>query len=124
MSNFKLSGKIKVIKPTEVVGKGFSKREFVVETSDQYPQLIMFQITQDKCALLDNIQLNNQVEVSFNLRGKEWISPAGEARYFNTIEAWRIDKVGGAKPAISSASTPSQINSNALIEDEGDDLPF
>jgi hypothetical protein len=67
MSNFKLSGKIKVIKPTEV-SKSFSKREFVIETSDQYPQLVTFQITQDKCALLDNIQIGSQVEVSFTLK--------------------------------------------------------
>ena len=67
MSNFKLSGKIKVIKPTEVTGKSFSKRDFVIETSDQYPQLVTFQITQDKCALLDNMKVGSQVEVSFNL---------------------------------------------------------
>ena len=100
MSNFKLSGKIKVIKPTEV-SKSFSKREFVIETSDQYPQLVTFQITQDKCALLDNIQIGSQVEVSFNLKGREWTSPAGEVKYFNTVEAWRIDKAGDSKPAIA-----------------------
>lgn len=123
MSNFKLTGKIKLIKPTEVVGKGFSKREFVVETTDQYPQLIMFQITQDKCALLDNMKPNSQVEVSFNLRGKEWTSPAGEVKYFNTVEAWRIDNVGGSKPAISSESTPP-LPSNKPLNEENDDLPF
>jgi hypothetical protein len=126
MSNFKLSGKIKVIKPTEV-SKSFSKREFVIETSDQYPQLVTFQITQDKCALLDNMQIGSQVEVSFNLKGREWISPVGEAKYFNTVEAWRVDKVGGAKPAISSASTPPpprQSASNTPIHEEDSDLPF
>jgi hypothetical protein len=123
MSNFKLSGKIKVIKPTEV-SKSFSKREFVIETSDQYPQLVTFQLTQDKCALLDNIKLGSQVDVSFNLRGREWTSPAGEVKYFNTVEAWRIDKAGDSKPAIAEGSTPPPPPSNKPINEEADDLPF
>lgn len=124
MSNFKLTGKIKVIKPTEVTGKSFSKRDFVIETSDQYPQLVTFQITQDKCALLDNMKVGSQVEVSFNLKGREWTSPAGEVKYFNTVEAWRIDKVGSAKPAIAEGSTPPPPPSSKPINEEEDDLPF
>ena len=126
MSNFKLEGKIKAIKPTEVVSQKFSKRTFVITDNSQYPQDIEFQLTQDKCAILDSFSLGQQVEVSFNLRGKEWISPAGEAKYFNTIEAWRVEKTGGAKPAISSASTPPprQSTSNTPINEEDSDLPF
>ena len=122
MSSFKLSGKIKVIKPTEVTGKSFSKRDFVIETTDQYPQLVTFQITQDKCALLDNMKVGSQVEVSFNLKGREWTSPAGEVKYFNTVEAWRIDKAGAPKQAIAEGSTPPP--SNKPINEEADDLPF
>jgi hypothetical protein len=123
MSSFKLTGKIKVIKPTEV-SKSFSKRDFVIETSDQYPQLVTFQITQDKCALLDNMKIGSQVEVSFNLKGREWTSPAGEVKYFNTVEAWRIDKAGDSKPAIAIGSTPPPPPSNKPINEEADDLPF
>lgn len=124
MSSFKLTGKIKVIKPTEVSGKSFSKRDFVIETSDQYPQLVTFQITQDKCALLDNMKVGSQVEVSFNLKGREWTSPAGEVKYFNTVEAWRIDKAGDSKPAIAEGSTPPPPPSNKPINEEDGDLPF
>jgi hypothetical protein len=124
MSSFKLTGKIKVIKPTEVVSPKFSKRIFVVTDNSQYPQDIEFQITQDKCALLDNMKVGSQVEVSFNIRGKEWISPAGEAKYFNTVEAWRIDKAGDSKPAIAEGSTPPPPPSNKPINEEDSDLPF
>eukprot|EP01041_Mallomonas_annulata_P030605 gene30605-52780_t len=54
----------------------------------------MFQLTQDKCSLADGVNTNDQIEVSFNLRGREWTSPQGEVKYFNTLEAWRIDKMG------------------------------
>ena len=132
---FKLSGTLKVINPTQVVSDRFSKREFVVETQDQYPQLISFQATQDKCALLDNFKANEQVEVSFNLRGREWTSPQGEVKYFNTIEAWRIERVGQGTampaggpsamnldpiPAATANPTSSVISEN----DDSDDLPF
>jgi hypothetical protein len=125
MSSFKLSGKIKVIKPTEV-SKSFSKREFVIETTDQYPQLVTFQITQDKCALLDNIQIGSQVEVSFNLKGREWTSPAGEVKYFNTVEAWRVDKAGAPKQAIAKGNIEQNFEEEAIrgMQEEDDDLPF
>lgn len=130
---FKLTGTVKVINPTQVISEKFSKREFVIETQDQYPQLVMFQATQDKCSLLDNVQLSSQVEVSFNLRGREWTSPAGEVKYFNTLEAWRIEKVGqsNAMPAggpsamsLGSDPIPAATTSAVSSNEEEDDLPF
>jgi hypothetical protein len=97
-----VAGKIVAIMPTQVVSEKFSKREFVIETNDQYPQLVIFQLTQDKCNLLDAFKVGNKLEVSFNLRGREWTSPAGEVKYFNTLEAWKIDVLGAtAQPHIA-----------------------
>jgi len=93
---FKQEGTLKVANATQVISEKFSKREFVIETTDQYPQLVMFQLTQDKCNLLDGIGVGSKLEVSWNLRGREWTSPAGEVKYFNTLEAWKIEKVGEA----------------------------
>jgi len=115
---FKLTGTLKVANETQVISEKFSKREFVIETKDQYPQLVMFQLTQDKCDYLDVYQLGNQVEVSFNLRGREWTSPAGEVRYFNTLEAWRLERIDGNGESIQDKARIDQI------EDDGDGLPF
>jgi hypothetical protein len=99
---FKLNGTLKVANETQVISEKFSKREFVIETQDQYPQLVIFQATQDKCNLLDGIGVGSKLEVSFNLRGREWTSPGGEVKYFNTLEAWRIDVLGAtAQPHIA-----------------------
>ena len=46
---------------------------------------------QEKCSLLDNFQPNQVVKVSINLRGREWTNPAGEVKYFVSIQAWRIE---------------------------------
>ena len=92
---FKLSGSVKVVNPTVQVNERFSKREFVLtDTSSMYPQDIQFQLTQDKCSLLDGVNVNDTIEVSFNIRGREWNSPAGEVKYFNTIECWKLEVVG------------------------------
>ncbi len=125
---FKLTGSIKVIKDTVQISEKFAKREFVVsDTSNMYPQDILFQLVQDKCSILDQYSENDQVEVSFNLRGREWTSPQGEVKYFNTLDAWRIEKVGQGIPQ----SGPSEMNLDSTqtantenSESDDDDLPF
>lgn len=129
---FKLNGIVKVVNPTVQVSEKFAKREFVVtDASSMYPQDIMFQLTQDKCSLADALQVNDQVEVSFNLRGREWTSPQGEVKYFNTLEAWRIDKVGAAAgtmpqggPSSMSLDPVTVVSTQTNVEAADDDLPF
>ena len=137
---FKLTGSVKMVGNTVQVSEKFSKREFVVtDASGMYPQDIMFQATQDKCVLLEGFQAGDQVDVSFNLRGREWTSPTGDVKYFNTLEAWRIERsnqgastgqmggqMGGMAPvnlnpiAAPAASAPSAISESVA----DDDLPF
>jgi hypothetical protein len=109
---FKINGTLKVANQTQVINEKFSKREFVIETTDQYPQLVMFQLTQDKCELLSAFKVGNQLEVSWNLRGREWTSPAGEVKYFNTLEAWRLERIGTELPTAQP------------LHEEVSDLPF
>jgi hypothetical protein len=97
-----VAGKIVAIMPTQVVSEKFSKREFVVETPDQYPQQILFQLTQDKCSVLDSLKVGQEVDVHLNIRGRSWQNPQGETKYFNTLEAWKIDVLGAtAQPHIA-----------------------
>lgn len=106
MSAFKMKGVIKVIKPTQQVSEKFSKREFVVTdlSEAQYPQDILFELKQDKTSLLDNFMQGQEVEISFNLKGREWTSPQGDVKYFNTLDAFKIDALGLAPVEITIAS--------------------
>ena len=132
--SFQLTGKLKKIDPIVQVSDKFSKREFVItDESSQYPQDVLFQITQDKCTLLDKFNVGDTVQASFNLRGREWTSPTGEVKYFNTLEAWRIEKVGqgNAMPAggpsamsLGSDPIPAATTSAVASNEEEDDLPF
>jgi hypothetical protein len=86
-----VTGRIKVINPTQEVSASFKKRELVVVTAEQYVQHILIEFAQDKCDLLDNFQEGQEVKVSINLRGREWVNPQGETKYFNQIQGWKIE---------------------------------
>lgn len=117
-----VSGKIKLIRETQTFGeKGFRKREMVITTSEQYPQMLMVEFVQDKCDLLDNYSVGQDVKISINLRGREWINPEGEAKYFNSIQGWRIENVSSGE---AETSTPLPVAEDVPLAEEQDDLPF
>ena len=121
-----VTGKIKKIEETKTYGSnGFRKREMVLTTDEQYPQFLLIEFVQDKCDLLNNFNVGEDVRISINLRGREWQSPQGEIKYFNSIQGWRLEKLqaGGAEgvpPMDASGFEPV----SSLDENEPDDLPF
>ncbi|PWA10201.1 DUF3127 domain-containing protein [Flavobacterium laiguense] len=120
-------GKIKVVNPEQQVSAAFKKRELVVTTDEQYPQHIMIEFTQDKCDLLSSYNIGEAVKVSINLRGREWINPQGETKYFNSIQGWRIERMAADAPAQQAPPMPAAAAFapvTNLNEEEADDLPF
>jgi len=119
-------GKIKVINAVQQVSASFKKRELVVTTSEQYPQHILIGFVQDKCDLLNNYQVGQNVKVSINLRGREWVNPQGEAKYFNEIQGWRIEKMEGEanQSAVNNYQAPKTHEAKPFKEEDHDDLPF
>ena len=90
----KITGTLKVKKDTQVVSEQFSKREFVLTVVDgAFSNDILIQLTKDKVTLINDINIGDMLEVEVNLKGKEWTSPSGEVKYFNTIEAWKVSKI-------------------------------
>jgi hypothetical protein len=109
MSESTIKGAIKLINPIKVISDKFSVREFVVTTPDaKYPQDILFQTVNDKMAVLESLGVGQQVEVSYNVRGREF-----NGRYYNALDAWKIEVTG---------SKPSQPSTQPIELD--DDLPF
>ena len=121
-------GRVKLINPVQQVSASFKKRELVVTTEEQYPQHILIEFAQDKTDLLNNYNVGEQVKVSINIRGREWVSPQGETKFFNSIQGWRIEKVQAEAP--SAPQMPPMPASEAFEpatnfkEEEHDDLPF
>lgn len=116
-----ISGKIKRIsEPKSFGSSGFTTREWVIVTSDQYPQEIQLECHQDKCDLLNSYQVGQDVKASINVRGKMWTSPTGEEKYFNTLVSWRIEATD------ASEQTPLDHipDKKSTDVEQEDDLPF
>lgn len=118
-----ITGILHAISETQQVSEKFKKRDFVLkDTSSQYPQFISFQLTQDKCGIIDNYSLAQEIKVHFNLRGRQWDSPQGETKYFNTLESWRIESISNTH-GMKNEDIKAAENIE-LSQQEIDDLPF
>ena len=134
-----IQGRIKQIFPSQMIGQnGFEKRDLVIVTEEQYPQTIIIQFTQQRCDLLNNLQVGQNVKVYINIRGREWTNQQGEIKYFNTIEGWKIEMiqttnvanqqpvqqaphqpVAQAAPASPPQRAPQQVQQPQLFDNHG-----
>lgn len=134
-----IQGRIKQIFPSQTMGQnGFEKRDLVIVTEEQYPQTIIIQFTQQRCDLLDSLQVGQNVKVYINIRGREWTNQQGEIKYFNTIEGWKIEviqttnvayqqpvqqapqqPVAQAAPAPPPQRAPQQVQQPQLFDNHG-----
>lgn len=116
---YDLTGKVKLIQALQTFDSGFTKREMVVTVEDgKYPQEISLEFVQDKVRLLDNIQVGQEVTVTFDIRGREY-----NGRYFNNLQGWKITSPGNA-PTNSSQGQTSASPAMAPSDFGDDDIPF
>jgi hypothetical protein len=123
----KIEGVVKAIMDMKVFDSGFMLQEMVVETKDQYPQPLLVQFTKEKTSLLNDLTEGMEVSVSINLRGREWTSPKGEVKYFNTIEGWKLEVLSEQpKASVTPPQPPAQeaVRIPAIDDAEDDQLPF
>ena len=112
---YEAAGKMKWIGTTQSFPSGFTKREFVVTTAhDKYPQDIKFDMVKDKCQVLDSFELGQDVQVTFDIRGREY-----NGKYFVDLSCWKLQTADGASKASSpSSSEPSRRQSPANASSE------
>lgn len=126
---FELEGRLYKKFDTEQITDTFKKREFVVEIEDgAYTQLIKLQMTQNNCEKLEPFNEDDQVKVTFSLRGREY-TKEGRTTYFTNLDAWRIEKVGAANNTPPPAAAATVDNFPTTNDEPGnagvdDDLPF
>lgn len=118
--SYEVEGRLHKKFDTEKKSGTFQTREFVIVVESQYPQHIKFQLVQDRCEIIDNIQEGSDVKVYFDLRGREW-----QGKYFTNLQAWRVEEGSGISKQTATAgefpaSPPAAMDSGAAY----DDLPF
>jgi DNA replicative helicase MCM subunit Mcm2 (Cdc46/Mcm family) len=123
--SYEARGRLLVKFDTQQVTEKFRKREFVLEMPNgNYTEQIKFQLTQDKCALLDDVKTGDELKVMFVLRGRPY-TKNGETSYFTNIEAWRIDKASSDVAQIDPSIDDFAQDGPFMAGDGNDDgLPF
>lgn len=135
--SYEVSGKLIEKFDTNTISEKFKKREFILEKREnsngfEFVDFIKFQLTQDKCSILDPYQIGDDLKVNFNLRGRKW-EKDGNVNYFTNLEAWKIEKVdANASPSDFSEQVPDSDApmpgeddfSSSSGDKEFDDLPF
>lgn len=125
-----IAGKIKLISDIQTFDSGFKKREVVITTEEQYPQHILVELLGDRTEIINPFKVGDDVKISINIRGREWVNPQGETKYFNSLTGWRIEKLQSETFSQQPNNPLSQQIPNStspispVIEDEDDDLPF
>ncbi|MGV8879326.1 MAG: DUF3127 domain-containing protein [Sphingobacteriaceae bacterium] len=119
-----IKGKVHEVSDTMQVTDSLKKRELIVEyvENPQYPEYLKFEAIQDRCALLDSVKAGDEVEVFFNLKGRPWTDKTGKKTYFNSLQLWKVNALGGAQNAATPQyAPPADLSASA---GENDDLPF
>lgn len=132
-----IKGRLIEIFDIQQVKETFKKREFVIEYAEnaQYPEYIKFELVQDKVNLVDSFKIGDEIDVFFNLRGRSWTNQQGVKNYFNSLQAWRINKADNAgagyqqaapaQKAAPAVDTFTQMQSgSASGSNFDDDMPF
>lgn len=130
--SLEITGTIHFIGQEQQVSDKFKKRDFVLhvpnDTNSQYDDFIQLQMSQDKCAKLDEVEKGYEIKAFVNVRGKEYSKKDGSGMaYFNTLEAWKFDvlksvPVGSGETGLIQRQDAQNVPEAA--DDSGNDLPF
>jgi len=122
--SYQVDGTLHHIGDTEAKTESFSAREFVIETDGNYPQLIKFQLVQDRCDLINGYSPGDEITVHFDLRGREW-----NGKYFTNLNAWKVEgeqeaNTAPEKEETEPAKPPVPAPEMGGSAEGEDDLPF
>lgn len=123
---FEISGKVIDISPVNQVSDKFKKREFVIERKETggsavFIDYIKFQLLQDKCDLINESYMNEEVKVTFNIKGNKW-ERDGKVNYFTNLDAWKLERLQ-SNSGVDHNAPPARFDDTADVS-ELDDLPF
>ncbi len=123
--NYEVTGKLVIKEDIQEISDRFKKREFVIEVENErnpeWNDFVKIQLTQDRCDLIEKVDLNETIKVSFNLRGRKWENN-GQTSYFTNLEGWRVEKM--TAETISNEPMPEYSIEDIPPSSEADDLPF
>lgn len=120
---FKLNGTVELVQNEKQISDSFRKRDVIINTGGDYPQMIQIQFVNDMVDESGMLVQGMEIEIDFNLRGRAWENPkTGDTLYFNTLQGWKIQTVGGMPLPTPNAPQVKDLPKQN-VESDGD-LPF
>lgn len=121
-----IKGKVQEVGETQQVSETFKKRDLILAYAEnpQFVEYIRFEATNDRVSNFDNLNVGDEVEVSFNLRGRPWTNKDGLTTYFNSLVAWRVTKLGNTSKEPSTTGYADMPAAVILSDNDSDELPF
>ncbi|MFT5299514.1 MAG: hypothetical protein ACI87E_001184 [Mariniblastus sp.] len=124
MSEAKIRGVVHVVEETKTYGqKGFQKRLVVLEQNDgRFSSHIPIEFVRDSCATADDMNVGDEVEISYKLSGRKWQKdPSSEVKYFLSAEALSFKVLTGGETASADPGSANDAFSESYDEN---DIPF
>jgi hypothetical protein len=112
-----ITAPIEVIQETQEFESGFRKRVLVLKTTGEYPQLLPFEFTKERCDALNALKVGQTVTVHYDLRGNEY-----NGRYYVNLSAWKFDAEENGNAVIANAAREKAQRRDELPDFE--DAPF
>lgn len=119
-----VKGRITVVNATQQINDTFQKRELVLQTVEDWPQVYKIEFIQDNCKKLDGYNVGDMVTVGINLRGREYTKQNGETGYFTSLQGWRIEKENSGFENNLQHKAQNSTEQSILEAGKDDDLPF
>lgn len=126
---FEITGKVIDIAPVNQVSDKFKKREFVIEKKETggstvFIDYVKFQLLQDRCDLINESYMHEEVKVTFNIKGNKW-ERDGKINYFTNLDAWKIERMqSGSQEHVTPPAAAQTFDEASGDITELDDLPF
>lgn len=119
-----VKGKVHIVYDVQQISDKFRKRELVLDITDnpEWPEFHKFEAMQDKVSILDGLNVGQEVEVHYNLRGRPWTNKEGETKYFNSTNCWKIESASNSQP--TGMADNQEAQDIPTDDDSEDDLPF
>jgi len=128
MASFSIAGKLILIEPPVPVSEKFIKRNFVIETSEEFHgekffEFITFSLTQSKITLVDLCEIGKIYKVNFNVRGRKF-EKEGKLSYFISLGCWSIAPDYAAGLPSTAAPKPYPVADSPVPVTSSDDAPY
>ena len=121
-TKLRLSGKVYKIFDSVKISEKFTKREFVIETEDKYPQKVKLEALKDNAVKVNNmLNVGSILDLKFDVKGNEY-----NGKYYNNLVMYKWEDVTEDFEVNIPEQTSIDVQANNIDSENEveEELPF